>query len=419
VRVQSFDYGVGCPRNSLSGGVAVFDTKSITRKKKILLVIPSLAGGGAEMIMILKYLDYDIFLPILVVFNNIGEYCGEIPSSVPIVELNKRNKLDFFKLIFKLRALIKKEKPDILFSMLNYANFIAVIATFFLRLKPKIVLSERNDPNMHVAHSNFSYLVFLLIKFTYKYANKIIVISGGIKDALIKNFMLIEDRIVVIYNPLDIEKVKKLCNENVSDELFKNKAKTIIAVGRLSKQKNYGLLLNAFCLARENLSDLQLIILGQGELEEQMKTLAIKLKINNCVHFLGFKKNPFPWIKRSDVFVLSSIWEGFGNVITEAMACGVPVISTDCASGPNEIITSGKNGILVPVDDVLEFAKVLEALNVPALSNAVAEAYSAPGQDTTGTRGVQQAGIGNLVPAQNPIPEDLKDLNTTTASPIT
>jgi glycosyltransferase involved in cell wall biosynthesis len=136
---------------------------------------------------------------------------------------------------------------------------------------------------------------------------------------------------------------------------------TIITVGRLVYQKDHDTLLRAFALARSRL-DASLVLVGQGPLQDELTTLARELGISDRVIFAGWQQNPFAWMANADLFVLSSRFEGFGNVVIEAMACGLPVVSTDCPSGPSEILANGDAGILVPVGDVHAMADAMCAV---------------------------------------------------------
>jgi glycosyltransferase involved in cell wall biosynthesis len=328
------------------------------KTKKVFFVIPSLAGGGAEKVItiLLKHLNRDKFSLKLMLFNKIGEHLKAVPNDVEIIDLNKRTRWDFFKLIFKLRAIVKEEKPDILFSTLVYANIVTVLSGLFLQKRPRIVIREANNYKMYFPYIRLKILKTILMQFTYKKASKIIVISKGLKNGLSEKFKIQEQQIEVIYNPIDIGEITRLRGEIIAHPFIENNIPTVISIGRLSRQKNFELLLNAFALVIKEIPTC-LIIVGQGELKDKLQFLSKTMGIDKYVYFAGFQRNPFAWLAKADLFVLSSRWEGFGNVIIEAMACGVPVISSDCPSGPNEIIESEKNGMLVPVNNADLLAK--------------------------------------------------------------
>jgi glycosyltransferase involved in cell wall biosynthesis len=325
------------------------------KRKKILFIIPSLAGGGAERIFlnILKYINREKFMPSLVLFEKKEVYVEQIPEDVDVYDLKKRNRFDFFKLIFRLACRIYRNvKPDIVVSFLDYANFINIfsrIISFFI--KPVIIISQRNYTSASIKLNRLKKIKSILVKNFYPRADKIIAISKGVKKDLINNFNIPLGKVKVIYNPVDLLEIDRLVKEPIENGLFHDNIPIIVACGRLTKQKNYPLLLHSFSRVLKR-CNARLLILGEGEEKDNFIKLCLGLKISDRVFFPGFQKNPFKYIGKADIFVLSSLFEGFSNVIIEAMACGIPVISTNCPSGPDEIITDGVNGLLVPVGNV-------------------------------------------------------------------
>lgn len=332
--------------------------------KKILFVIYGLGGGGAERVVVnlLKYINYDEFACALVLFKKEGPYLNELSPELKIYDLKKVNRYSVLKLIFKLSRIIKCYKPDIVLSFGYYANIITMITKFFASTSSKFCLSERTYTNKSLKDLSFSQIRMLLTKILYKNADLIIVNSKAIKNHLVRDFSISPNKIEVIQNPFDLTHIFKSCNEEVKQIWFKEKEKTpiIITVGRLSKEKNYSCLLNAFKLVREAKSA-RLVFIGDGKEKVFLENLAIKLGINENVAFLGFQKNPFKYISKSTVFVLPSLYEGFSNVLVEAMACGVPVISTNYL-GVDEVITDGENGLLVPTGNVESMANAILTL---------------------------------------------------------
>ncbi len=349
----------------------------MSSRKKIYFVVPNMVGGGAERVasIILSWLDRQKFSITLVLFNKIGEYLNTIPHDVEIIDLNKRSQWDFIKLIFKLRRIIEKENPHILFSYLHYTNIIAVLSGLFLKNDTRIIISEHSYHRQYLLHENFRALKRLLMEFTYNRANKIIACSLGVRQALIEDFNINSSKVVSISNPINIEEIQDLMEERVSHPFF-NKAGNsfvLISVGRLTLAKNFSLLIKAFARVVKEVPA-YLLILGQGELENDLRTLTRQLSLEKLVDFVGFQKNPFSWMKRADLFVLSSNWEGMPLVLIQAMACGMPVISTCYPSGPDEIITDGVNGFLVPVDDVEALSEqILRLIKDDNLRKQIAE----------------------------------------------
>jgi glycosyltransferase involved in cell wall biosynthesis len=322
--------------------------------KKILFVLPSLAGGGAERIAstVITKLHQEGVILTLILFNKCGVYFDLIPKEIEIIDLRKRNAFSIFFLIFKLYKIIRRRNPDVVVSFTQYSNIVTSFAFLFSKNRSRLVISERTNSGGYLTHQKYSYIKYLLMKIAYSNADNIIVISKGIKKTLNKDFNIPMDKITVIYNPIDLDNIVAMSLEEPvgSNNVFEE-AQIVIGVGRLTKQKNFSLLIRSFAIVKSKMPGIKLVILGQGELLAKLVLLVEELELDGCVHFPGFIKNPFSWVARSSVFVLSSDWEGFGNVITESMACRTPVVATDCPSGPAEIIQDDTLGIVVPMNN--------------------------------------------------------------------
>jgi len=343
---------------------------------KTLFVIPSLGGGGAERILleIIKNLTPKKFQPQLVLFERRGPYLSQLPSEVKVYDLKKRRRIDFLKLVIKLAYIIAREKPDIILSFLSYANLISILAKKLAFSKSRVIVSERGITSLEIKNQRFSRIKTFLIKKLYPYTERIVAVSQGVKRDLMVNFEIEGRRIEVIYNGLDIERIKELSSEVVNYNWFKSGIFYIIGIGRLAKEKGFQSLLEAFKLVREK-HKVKLLLLGEGEEFNNLESLCRALSIEKEVAFLGFQDNPYKYLARSNIFVLPSLREGFGNVIIEAMACGIPVIATRCPYGPEEIITDGVNGLLVPVADVDALAEaILKLLDDKHLRKRLGEA---------------------------------------------
>jgi glycosyltransferase involved in cell wall biosynthesis len=336
-----------------------------SKKRKILFVIRNLGKGGAEKVMsiLLEGLDRNKIEPSCVFYDSWHVY--KIPGDVRVHSLGLPGTGRFFKKIsrfllriIKIRRIIDTEKPDVVFSFLNGVNFATIIATLLSKSEVRLIVSERNTPSLHTLKRS-GRLTGYLIRKLYPKANKIVAVSEGVKRDLVTNFHLPAGNIHVIYNPVDAEKIARLAKEEITEHAwFKEGVPIVINVASLSEKKGQSDLLRAFRIVKEKFP-VRLVILGEGGKEGELKELALKLGINEDVAFLGFQPNPYKFMARSSLFVLSSLWEGLPNVILEAMACGVPVVSTDCPSGPNEIIENEVNGLLVPVRNELKLAEVM------------------------------------------------------------
>ncbi|MDD5439061.1 MAG: glycosyltransferase [Candidatus Omnitrophica bacterium] len=332
--------------------------------KKVFFIIPSLTGGGAERIvqLVSKNLPREKYSLKIVVFNDTRAY--DIPGDIEVVSLHKKRASDFFGLIMRLAQHIDAGQPDIVIGSLTYANFVSIAAVWISKSRPKLIITEHNNLRKDFRTERFYPVRMMLVRLLYPYADRIICVSKGCADDIAGMLGLVRTRIEVIYNPVSLEDIGVLKNESLHHPWFNPKQMPIvISAGRLAKQKGFDILLKAFSLVRQR-TQARLLILGDGTELAALRELSNKLNIDKDVSFLGFQENPFNLIKHSEIFVLSSLWEGFGNVIVEAMACGTCVVASDCSFGPGEIITHGINGYLVqPGDEVALSNTLIELLS--------------------------------------------------------
>ena len=347
------------------------------RKMKIVFIIPSLAFGGAQRVLLhlINSLNKNKYSICLVLFQDILDYKGELHFSGEIVYLDKKSRWGFLKLIFKLRKTLKTYQPDTVLSFLHYTNIVTMIASLYAKRKFKLILCERSYTPKYLAKIRLGYLRRWLIKFTYRKADKILTVSKSIARVLEEDFNIKSEKIKTIYNPIMLNEIKDKCQKEIKHPFFEDeRAKIIICVGRLAEQKRLDILLRAFSFVRKRDNSVYLIIVGDGELRKELENLSSELRVNKWTDFVGFQSNPYAWIHKADIFVLSSDFEGFPNVILESMACGTPVISTDCPSGPNEIIVNGQSGILVPTEDEKALAEaILKLLRNETLRRTLSE----------------------------------------------
>jgi glycosyltransferase involved in cell wall biosynthesis len=317
------------------------------RNKNITFCIPSLNGGGAEKVTMLlaNELCARGWIVTFLMSRLEGPFLNRLNKNIRLVPLGNKN---ISKNVFAIAKYLRNEKPTIFYSSMTYVNVIAGLATILAKYRGKIIFSEHS--NLSTRNKNnpsyLSQIITFLAKIVYKRADVVVCVSEGVKEDLNK---VIPDlkRLKVIYNP-----VENFCSKKREvDDKFK-----IISMGRMDKEKNFSLLIQAFSIVVNKLSglgkNLELCILGEGYERENLKSLINKLHLDNKVVLPGFVNNPSEYLNSSDLFVLSSNREGFGNVIVEALSCGLPIISTDCLSGPSEILLEGKLGKLVPVNDV-------------------------------------------------------------------
>jgi glycosyltransferase involved in cell wall biosynthesis len=300
-------------------------------------------------------LDRNVFSIHLILYEQVFDY--PLPDNIEVAILDVKASRNLFKLtkgfvlkIIRLALLFRRNRPDVIFSLLSSTNVTVIIAKLLSGTKSRVIVSEHTYPSVNLANEMYGGITRFFISRCYPEADRIIAVSESIKRDLMLNFHFPETKIEVVYNPVDIGEIQRLSKEAVEHTWFRDKLPVIVSVGRLTKQKGYPYLLQAFSLVKRHLS-CRLAIIGEGQDRTKLIDMTKSLGIETEVEFLGFQKNPFKYMARSSLFVLSSLYEGFPNVILEAMALGLPVISTDCPSGPAEIIEDKKNGLLVPVKD--------------------------------------------------------------------
>ncbi len=305
-----------------------------------------------------KGLDFD-----MVLVRKEGPYINQLPSEINLVDLQARHTSSA---IFALSRYLRHFRPEVVLSAMNYANVIVLLARGLARVKTRIVVSEHNAFSFWIKNPpNLRTQLMLrgLMRITYPKADTIVAVSRGVADDLARSIGIPRKKLRVIYNPIRLDHILAKTNEAVDHPWFhSDEPPVILSVGRLHPQKDYPNLLQAFSLVRINVKA-RLVILGEGKERPRLVSLAKELNIAEDVDMPGFVENPYKYMALSKVFVLSSKFEGFGNVLLEAIACGCPVVATDCPSGPREILEVTGVGRLVPVGDPESMAKaILEAM---------------------------------------------------------
>lgn len=316
----------------------------------ISVFFPSLRGGGAERAMILfagelVSMGYRVDL---VVLDKEGPLAELVPPGVRIVNLGAAR---MSKAIPGLIRYLRTEKPYALYSTIVHSNIVAIIAGFFAPAT-RIIIRESNVPVTEPKATFSRWLTFKLVPFLYPKAHAVISVSEGVKDELLQCAPGIKGKVFVCPTPVFTEEMLKLSDAPVNHPWFApGGPEVILAAARLQPHKGFATLLEAFSKIRAE-RDLKLIILGEGPDRTRLEKIAADLGIKDHVDFLGFIVNPFPYMKRARLFVLSSEYEGMPNVLLQALALGTQVVATDCPSGPNEILDGGRLGILVPIKNV-------------------------------------------------------------------
>jgi len=277
--------------------------------------------------------------------------------------------------IAALHSYVEAERPDALIAQLNYPNLVALLAAPLCEAPTRFVVTVQNHLTTAARYSKSRWVraVPALVSRFFPEADAIVAASRGVAED-VASLTGSPSRIHVIHNPGFHPDVEALAREATGHPwLDEPGPPVVLAVGKLKPQKDFDTLLRAFRALREK-RPARLVILGEGSGHGALVALAAKLGVAEDVALLGFVRNPYPFYARASVFALSSIFEGFGNVVAEALACGCPVVSTDCPSGPAEILENGRHGRLVPVRDADALARALDAtLEAPPSRDALRE----------------------------------------------
>ena len=326
-------------------------------KKKISILLPDLSGGGVERIRIslayeFKRMGYDIDF---VLMKAQGNLLNEVYENFKVTNLGLSR---LRKVPFALASYLKLKRPNILIAAIWPMTVIAPLSILLSSINCKVIISEHNNLSMQYKNWGLMNMILMRISMTifYRLANLRIAVSQGVLSDISKLSFLSRRKFRLIPNPIrSMIKPTKKKLEQVEKLWSCPKGARILTVGSFKKQKNHELLLHAFSKIKK--SDARLMFVGTGENYESLHSLAIKLGIINKVIFAGFHKDPSPFYITADLFVLSSDYEGFGNVIVEALSYSLPVVSTDCPFGPREILDNGKYGVLVPINNIEELTK--------------------------------------------------------------
>ena len=315
--------------------------------------MPDLNQGGAERVIttLCNELDRSKFCPKLVLFKKEGYYLNHLKSDVEIIELNiSRIRYSIFKII----PLIKKLKPEIVFTGWGEISaFLSPLIPFFS--KTKFITRETNVVSKHVTRKEILFFYRFYTNF-----HQIIAQSDDMKKDLIENFKINPSKIIKINNPVDFEMINELKDEIIEQDYNKS-YKKIVSIGNLSQRKGFDLLLNVFQYLKNE--PIKLTIFGDGRDKAELLQQKSDLQLEN-VSFFGKVNNPFPFVKQADLFILSSRYEGFPNVLLEAGACGTYSLANNCPGGINEIIQQGINGEIYDINDAEGFAnKIKEILD--------------------------------------------------------
>lgn len=336
--------------------------------------LPPLIGAGGERVVLSLakvFVEWGFKVDLVVpdIAGRHAKFMGTVPEKVRVINLDSpKTKTVYIKKLFKLKQYLEAEQPDVMLANVDYVG-VANFARQISRSRTKII---------QVVHSNLSRefstipgigqkIKPMFVKRFYPSSDATVAVSKGVAQDLAEMSGIALDEIQVIYNPVVTAELPVKALEPVDHPWFQpNELPIILGAGRLMYQKDFATLIRAFAKVRENRPCRLVIIGGEDELRPELENLIRELQLEADAQLPGFAANPYAYMAKASVFVLSSRYEGFGNVLVEAMATGTPVVSTDCKDGPAEILEDGKFGKLVPVADPEALAEaILHTLDSP------------------------------------------------------
>lgn len=331
-------------------------------KISIIFILPDLNAGGAERIVttIANHLPREKFHPKIMLLRKEGGYLEILKDDVEVIDLKTERIRNGLKPIL---SEILRRKPEIVFSGFGEVN---AYLSMFLKLFPKtkFIARETNVVSKHVTRRE--------IRFFYKFYNnydKIICQSDDMMNDLLENFKIKKEKTVKINNPVDFDFIESKLADSEKPKSFKSDFKNVVAIGNLSQRKGFDNLMKVFSHLKNE--KILLHVLGDGRDKEMLHQMKTDLALENVI-FHGQQKNPYQFLKFADLFVLSSRYEGFPNVLLEAGACGVYALANSCPGGIDEIIQHNINGEISDIENHKEFAgKIIEVLQAPHHSEAI------------------------------------------------
>jgi glycosyltransferase involved in cell wall biosynthesis len=346
---------------------------------RVAIFTADMGGGGAERAMLklaggVAGRGYPVDL---VLSRAGGDYLPEVPETVRVVDL------DAGRVLTSLPGLVRylrRERPSVMLTSLNHVNIVGLWARRLSGVRTRLVVNEQNTLSQDAPNSarRRHRLLPRFVRRFYPWADGIVAVSKGAADDLARTARLPAGSVRVVHNPIVTPELREMAAAPLDHPWFEpGEPPVALAVGRLAPQKDFGTLLRAFARVLER-RPARLLILGEGPERQGLEALVAELGLEGSVDLAGRVLNPYPYMRRAGVFVLSSRWEGLPSVLIEALYCGVPIVATDCPSGPVEILEGGEHGRLVPVGDPEALAEGIAAAldgHVPRPAPASWEPY--------------------------------------------
>jgi len=327
-------------------------------QKRIAILLPDLRIGGAERVKLLLAENFlkKGYAVDFVLMQERGELLDGLPDSSRVIDLRAARTRNAF---LPLVRYIRKERPNAMIVAMWPLTIIGVLATRLSFRPVKLLLSDHNYlPSTPYGKGVSGLVMTITMRLLYPMADSVVAVSQGVKEAIVKLSGLRSVKINVIYNPIQLEHSPQARVDANIEAWWRQAELKLIAIGSLKAQKDFDTLIRSFSKVSD-VKDAKLLILGEGPERQALEKLVVELGLEDSIMLAGFKSDPYPYLEVADLFVSSSRYEGFGNVIVEALACGTPVIATDCKAGPSEILDGGKYGVLVPVGDPEALSKAI------------------------------------------------------------
>jgi glycosyltransferase involved in cell wall biosynthesis len=346
----------------------------MAQRIRVLFAIDDMSGGGSQrqIVSTLERLDRDQFEPHLYLTATEGELLAEVPSDVPIHMFAKRRPVRtwwfpgqyFAARARDLASVLDEHQIDVVYDRTYHMTLVTGRA---MRRRPTPRLSVIvADPQRDFAGNAewFRGIKQRLLRHAYQTADRVLAVSEGVRKAAVSHYDLPPEKTLTVHNLFDVEKIDQLMVEPLPDNEARGKEDQfeIVAAGRLHSQKGFEYLLDAIhdLVHKRGRYQTRLRILGTGPLQAALEKYVAEHALKACVTLVGYRNNPLPYYRQADLFVLSSLYEGMPNALVEAMLCRVPVLATDCPSGPAEILYGGRLGRLVRPADAKQLADAME-----------------------------------------------------------
>lgn len=329
------------------------------RPLSVAFTMHDLSGGGVErmrllLIEALRQRGVDVTL---VVNTEDGPLRAALPRNLKLVVLGRARTIAG---ILPLARFLRRARPDILVSSLDHNNIAALAAHLLGGRRTRLVICQHNALSAEAALGWKYRLVPFAYRLLHRAASGIVAVSDGVAADLAATSGIARARITTIRNPVIGPDFAARAAQPAPHPWFADASRPVfVSAGRLCAQKDPQTLLCAFARLHHHMPAC-LIFLGDGDMRAELETTSRLLGLDDCVLFAGFRRDPLPWIAYAAALVLSSRYEGFGNVLAEALACGTPVVSTDCPWGPAEILENGRFGLLAPVGDTQALARAMQ-----------------------------------------------------------